>query len=261
MNKLFRTRIAYCIYLIIVVILSFFIFTQKNDNHTQESYQVVKNNNMKSDANKYIILSFDDGWSSQYKAFKMLKPFKGTLYISSALIGQKDRLTISNLTEMYNSGWDISNHTVHHTNLTKVSSKKAYEEIYGCSSWIAGHGFTRDLGYKHFAYPEGGVNKNILQILKKQKFLTARTANAGNSTEDLLQLGRTSLVGMTKENIRENILSDKKIIILSIHRIVPDDTLSMTQLDLKESYLKEIIQSIYDSKRKVVTITEWYKIQ
>jgi peptidoglycan/xylan/chitin deacetylase (PgdA/CDA1 family) len=209
---------------------------------------------------KYVILTFDDAWSSQYKAFNLLKPLKGTLYICSSFIGEKDRLSLDNLKEMYDNGWDISNHTVHHINLSKVDIKKAYDEVYGCSSWIAGNGFTRDNAYKHFAYPEGGYNKEIIEMLKKQNILTARTTNAGNDTTEFLELGRTSLHGMSKENIRNKIVSDEKLLIISFHRIVPDETKELKEIDLMESYFMEVIEAIQESERKVITITEWYEM-
>ncbi len=233
------------------------IFAPRKDAPQEIAEEISQNYN-----GRYIILTFDDGWSSQYKAYKRLKPFtfKGTLYICSSLIGGEDRLTLDNLKEMYNSGWDICNHTVHHVNLAKVSTKKAYDEIYGCSAWISGHGFTKNEGYKHFAYPEGGYNDSVIKILKEQGFLTARTTNAGSDTTKLLELGRASLYGMTKKNIRDYILSDKKLIIFCMHRIVPDDSKKIAEIDLKESYFDEVISSIVESKRQVVTITEWYKL-
>jgi hypothetical protein len=35
-----------------------------------------------------------------------------------------------------------------------MSTEKAYDEVKGCSEWIARPGFTRDEAYKHFAYPQ-----------------------------------------------------------------------------------------------------------
>lgn len=209
---------------------------------------------------KYIILTFDDGWSSQYEAFQKLRPFKGTLYISSSLIGKEDRLTLENLTEMYNNGWDISNHTVSHTNLAKVNMEKVREEAVGCSEWIKEQGFVRNEGFRHIAYPEGGYNDAIKKILREEGFLTARTTEAGSSTADVMQLGRMSLHGMSVKNIRDNILSDKQLLILSFHRIVPDNCTELKEIDLQESYFEEVIRAIKDSKRKVITITEWYEM-
>lgn len=268
MSRLLKLTTAYILYFTIIIV---FVFSVLHFNNKLPN----KNNNLAKDTrlsdtenliipsninDKYIILTFDDGWSSQYEAFKMIKPIKGTLYICSSFIGQENRLTLDNLTEMYNNGWDISNHTVHHANLTKVSLEKAYDEIYGCSAWIKGHGFIRDNAYKHFAYPEGGYDESILKILKDQDFLTARTTNPGNDTTNPLQLGRTSLHGMTKKNIRDNILSDRKLIILSFHRIIPDDSTDIKDIDLKESYFKEVMSAIHESGRQVITISEWYKL-
>lgn len=244
------------------VIYSLDYFNYFSDISSEKSMQSnVKD--LKSDSGgKYIIITFDDGWQSQYVAYEKLKPlnFKATLYICSALIDKEDRLTIENLEDMYDSGWDICNHTVHHNNLTKVSEKKAYDEIYGCSAWIYAHGFTRDKGYKHFAYPEGSYDDTIIKTLKKQGFLTARTTIPGSDTTKLLELGRASLHGMTKKDIEGFVLSDQELIIASLHRIIPDDSKEVTELDLKESYFDELVDSIIKSKRHVITITEWYEL-
>ena len=210
---------------------------------------------------KYLILTFDDGWKSQYEAYQSLKPYRGTLYICSALIGEKDRLSLANLKEMYDNGWDICNHTAHHANLTKVSLQKAYAEIYSCSRWIAAQGFGRDMCYMHFAYPEGAYNEQVMGIIKRQKILTARTANPGNSTVNVLELGRASLYGMSRENIGRLIESDSQLIILNLHRIVPDTTSEPKEIDLKESYFAELIEAVKDSKREVITMTQWYRMQ
>lgn len=285
MNRLVKLIGVYSIFALVIVVI-FFLgtyshskpvleSTNANKSQSEQKNQSVKktqivrkghidkdtkvpDSNFSRDGEKYIILTFDDGWSSQAKAAAMMKPLKGTLYICSGLIGQEDRLSLKNLQEMYHDGWDIANHTVHHTNLTKVDADKAYDEVYGCSAWIAGQGFTRGEAYKHLAYPEGAYNQGVIDILKEQDILTARTTNAGSETLDFLELGRMSLHGMTPKNIRDNILSNKKLLILSFHRLVPDDTAEMKEIDIKESYFKEVLEAIKASNRKVITITEWY---
>lgn len=259
MSRGFKLAVTYTIYIGLVVVVFFTAlqwFKPEESNAGNE-----KTGSVLEPDKKYIIITMDDGWSSQYEAYQRLKPYKGTLYICSGLIGKEDRLSLEQLKEMYENGWDICNHTVHHVNLTKVSLEKARDEIYGCSSWIAGQGFTRDMGYKHFAYPEGAYNEEILDLLKDLRMLSARTTNSGNSTADVLQLGRSSLWGMTRQNIRQLINSEQKLIILSLHRIVPDDTAELKEIDLKSSYLDEIIAAIKESGREVITITEWYKMK
>lgn len=232
-------------------------FTTNNQNKSSKGKRNKKGKGLNG---KYIILTFDDGWVSQYSAYKLMKPLKGTLYINSNLIGKNERLNLDNLKEMYDNGWDIANHTVNHVNLTKVTLEKAQEELYGCSLWLVEHGFTRNMAFRHFAYPEGGYNSDIINILDKQNFLTARTTIAGSNTSNLLQLGRNSLSGMSQKNISDLILSDKKLLILNFHRIIPDNSQKVEQIDLKESYFKEVLSSIKKSKRKVLTLTEWYQL-
>lgn len=229
MNKVLRLIAVYVLYLglVLVILLALVSWFKPGEQGGSAAHSPVLD-----PEKKYIIITMDDGWGSQYEAYQTLKPLKGTLYICSGFIGQEDRLSLENLPEMYKDGWDICNHTVHHVNLTEVTTEKAAAEISGCSQWIAGHGFTRNAGYKHFAYPEGSYNEDIIEILRGQNILTARTTNSGNSTADPLQLGRSSLWGMTLENIRHLIHSEQKLIILSLHRIVPDDTAELKEIDL-----------------------------
>ena len=258
---------VYFVYFLIFIGLVFALLPPNIKQDDLETFNSSKNVTDKTipgnDSGKYIILTFDDGWSSQYEAYKQLKQYdyKGTLYIISSLVGNEDRLTLDDLKAMYNDGWDICNHTADHVDLTKLSAKEAYDEIDGCSAWLIDNRFTRNLGYKHFAYPEGAYNNDVINILKEQGFLTARTVNPGSTTSNLLELGRASLHGMDKESIRNLILSDQKLIILSMHRIVPDDSAEIWTIDLKQSYFDEVIGSIIDSKRKVITITDWYEIR
>src|SRR5690554_3803220 len=189
LNKV-KLIIAYSLYFVCIIFLLFNLIPQFKDNLLfyiyviqEDIFSEVTSNNLDNinenkkldEKQKYIILTFDDGWSSQYDAYQMLKPFKGTLYICPSFIGKEDRLTLRQLAEMYKNGWDISNHTFNHTNLLKVDPKAAYEEIYKCSEWIKNHGFTRNQGYLHFAYPEGAYNDEIIDILRELNILTART--------------------------------------------------------------------------------------
>jgi hypothetical protein len=45
-----------------------------------------------------------------------------------------------------------------------------------------------------------------------------------------------------------------------MHTIVPDDSESVSEIDLKASYFDEVINSIIESKRQVITLTEWYEL-
>jgi len=125
-----------------------------------------------------IILSFDDGWDTQYSAgypYLRSKGLKGTCYIIQARIGVSLYMTLANLYELHDAGWDMANHTVNHNNMTAYSYAQAYPEIKGCADYLAALGFTRRNEHLHLAYPNGGYNADVLAAMAASGMITGRT--------------------------------------------------------------------------------------
>lgn len=127
-----------------------------------------------------VIITFDDGWGSQYKyAFPLLKKynFTATFFIFTNGIDKENFLTSEQIKEMIDAGMTIGAHTVSHGYLFKetdedkikkeiIESKKFLEDKFGIS-------------VTDFAYPFGHYNDDILKIIKESGFNTARTTYNG----------------------------------------------------------------------------------
>lgn len=140
---------------------------------------------------KSVILTFDDGWESQYKyAFPLLKKygFTGTFFIFTNAIGHKHFMTWDQIKEMDAAGMIIGGHTKTHPYLTKIiDPNKLADEINGGKKIIEEH-----LGktIQTFAYPFGLYNDAVVQAVRDAGYRIGRTSSVGiNHTEkDLLVL-------------------------------------------------------------------------
>ena len=120
--------------------------------------------------NKPIFITFDDGYKNNLKAFDIFQKLKnehfqptGTIFVISDFIGRSNRLSISDLKEMADSGMiSVQSHTATHTDLTKIKnyefelreSKEKIQKITG-KPVIA------------LAYPYGNFNDKVVAETKK----------------------------------------------------------------------------------------------
>lgn len=116
-----------------------------------------------------VLLTFDDTNATDYTtALPMLKDhgFVGSTFVNSGLVGQEDnKLTVEHLSELYDSGWDICNHTTQHQNLPKLSRGKMEAAIREGKQWLVDHGFDR--GAEYFAYPKSSYDQSVLDLVEQ----------------------------------------------------------------------------------------------
>lgn len=140
---------------------------------------------------KSIVLTFDDGWQSQYTyAFPLLKKYglSATFFIFTNAIGHKNFMTWDQVKEMNLAGMDIGGHTKTHPYLTKITDPEILEkEITGGKQIIEEHiGHTIDT----FAYPFGLYNASTTQAALSAGYRIARTSRPGiwHTEKSLLEL-------------------------------------------------------------------------
>jgi peptidoglycan/xylan/chitin deacetylase (PgdA/CDA1 family) len=158
---------------------------------------------------KPVVITFDDGFLDQLKAFELLKKYnmKATLYLiiggerSGYCIGitrtdlrcGDDYMSWSQIKNLLNSGLiEIGAHTLNHADLTTLpiqnqldeinESKKRLEDMYNVSVTT-------------FAYPYGRYNNDSLESVSKAGFLTAVTTHSGT-----IQTTQTRLISPRVRN-------------------------------------------------------------
>jgi peptidoglycan/xylan/chitin deacetylase (PgdA/CDA1 family) len=203
------------------------------------------------------IVTFDDGWGSVYtKAYPILtnNNQKATTFIITGSVGHgRNYMNISELTALYNSGWDVSSHTVNHTDLTKLSEPRMRTEINDSYDWLVTHGFKASA--KFFAYPYGTYNNRTITALKEKGYVLARTLKddemsdsfniyQGDSLYELkaIELTNTTTDGQIRGYIDAAVNTNSTVIFV-IHHIADSDTSVKTNiltstLEKMSDYLK-----------------------
>jgi peptidoglycan/xylan/chitin deacetylase (PgdA/CDA1 family) len=130
---------------------------------------------------KYVILTFDDGYKSQYTTVKPILDkygFKGTFYVvcNYAQKIDTDRMNWTEINELHQQGHDIGSHTMNHADLTQLPAYRIDYEIGTSKQCLIGNGIN---DVTSFAYPfaEGSTNTAIINTVAKY-YPLARTADA-----------------------------------------------------------------------------------
>ncbi len=149
---------------------------------------------------KAVVITFDDGWQDQLKyAVPILEEFNfpATFFIYTTTIGSPESMTWDEVKRLHVRGYEIGSHSIMHSNLIKPytsentelfarrqareieESKKIIEEKVGCT-------------IRHFCYPYGFYNSDILSLLKDAGYHTAVTVNPSpnDATTSPYLLGR-----------------------------------------------------------------------
>ncbi len=124
---------------------------------------------------KPIILSFDDGWSDQFKyAFPILEKdhYPATFFVFTNAIGHRGFLTWDELQQMVRAGMNIGDHTRSHPYLTMITSTSTLWGEIAMSKQI----LEQKLGIpiNEFAYPFGLYNSDTISLVKEAGYKSAR---------------------------------------------------------------------------------------
>ena len=117
-----------------------------------------------------ITITFDDEFISQYtNAYPIMSTFgyKGVLYVATYHVGSSGYMTLSQLQELHNAGWETGSHTADHTTPTQANY---LAEIVAPINWLISNG----LDYGAFAYPGGAFNQDTINLVSGYH-TTART--------------------------------------------------------------------------------------
>jgi peptidoglycan/xylan/chitin deacetylase (PgdA/CDA1 family) len=224
-------------------------------------------------ASPKVIITFDDPSSTVYdNAYPVLSSNnqKAAWFVSSSTVGVGSNVTLLELQNLYSDGWDISNHTKSHINLTTLTYAEIEEEVNDCYYWLISNGFIKSANL--FAYPFGAFNDTAISVLKQHHVL-ARQA-AGNPSyyphipisDDLnfkiqcLYVTNVMTTASVKTKI-DTIINTNGLMVLLFHQIVNSDA------DITDKYLVSDLQDISDylkSKQnlgllEVISMSKYYE--
>jgi peptidoglycan/xylan/chitin deacetylase (PgdA/CDA1 family) len=133
-----------------------------------------------SGKNKFVILTFDDGYKSQYTTVKPILDkygYKGTFYVvcNYAQKEDTDRMNWNDIQDLQKQGHDIGSHSMNHADLTSIPSYRIDYEIGISKQCLESH----DIKVTSFAYPfaKGSHNDSIVNTVAKY-YTLGRSADA-----------------------------------------------------------------------------------
>jgi peptidoglycan/xylan/chitin deacetylase (PgdA/CDA1 family) len=127
----------------------------------KKGFRFVNLENLNRETGRVVCLTFDDGYSSQYDAFRILKKYNlvGTFFVVSSFVNRGGYLNVDQLKEMKKEGMLIGAHTLNHKNLKKVNEKDLDHELEESKKQLE-----KMLGSKitSFSFPGGKYSKEII---------------------------------------------------------------------------------------------------
>jgi len=156
---------------------------------------------------KVVGITFDDGYQNIAKnALNILKKnnFSATCFIVANHIAKNNswdikkglpKLNLMNSSEVknwINSGMEIGSHTLNHPDLTNCSPKELQNEILDSKNKLEKK---FNVCIKHFCYPYGRFNTDVINSVKKFGYFSATTVKRGRaqSYSDLYTLPRVTI--------------------------------------------------------------------
>lgn len=218
-----------------------------------------------------VIIAFDDNYESSYLyGYTYLKKYgmAGTEFVISGRVGWEGYTSTAELNEMYNYGWDMSNHTTTHPNLTTLNEAQILSEYDTCKQFLISHGWTRNQGYLHVAYPQGGFNSTVLAADQQEGLITARTTmeTLGSDMTESPYLLYAMVPDSTQQSVSDILASVDQVVNaggclqITFHNLVT--TTPATAIQWRVSDFDTIIDHVAQlrdaGKLDVMTLTQWY---
>lgn len=149
---------------------------------------------------RICMLTFDDGWKSQYQlALPLLRKygFKAVFYVYPDFVNCPAAMSWEQLRELASQGHCIGSHSKSHAKLTERrpgEGPRAYRARLRDECRLSARTISAKLGLpvRDFCYPYGFYNQALFGVLEEEGYLTAVTVSPQINTaeDDPLLLGR-----------------------------------------------------------------------
>jgi len=142
---------------------------------------------------KPVVVSFDDGYSGQYKdAMPVLRSLHWPGVLNLKLGNLRD-LKAAHVREMIANGWEIDSHTINHPSLPSIDDAHLRYELEASRARLK-----KEFGLtvNFFCYPAGAYNQHVVEAVKRAGYLAATTTDEGFARpQDTFVLGRVRVNG------------------------------------------------------------------
>lgn len=134
---------------------------------------------------KYVALSFDDGYKNNYSVvLPLLQKYgaKGSFFVINREMGDELHMNEQEIKALIGAGMELGSHTYSHNPLAKIEEKYLVWELDTSRYWLK----KKFDGYivRTLAYPNGSYNSTVAGAAKKYGFYRALTGHVGVNTAE-----------------------------------------------------------------------------
>ena len=206
-----------------------------------------------------IVLTFDDGHKSIYDlAFPLMQQYQypGVNFIPTGWINIPGVITLDEVRELENAGWETGGHTVTHANLTTISLDSARSEIFKNYQQLVEFGLT----HRCFALPAGHSNPEI-DVIIEEYFDIIRTSynERYNFPLNKDRLGYYQVQDNDDENsllmrVNHGIAEGECLIIFGFHQFTVNEPTFITMM--KISIFQNFLEGLKKRNLEVTTLSK-----
>ena len=131
---------------------------------------------------KPIVLTFDDGYADNYSTMLPIlesRKMTAVVYVITNELGHAGYVSLDEVKDMQRRGIEIGSHTADHLALTKMTPDEQLYQIQASKRFLEWSGLATIYS---LSYPNGAFNDAIIELLKREEYLTAVTGEAGLNT-------------------------------------------------------------------------------
>jgi peptidoglycan/xylan/chitin deacetylase (PgdA/CDA1 family) len=129
---------------------------------------------------KPVVVSFDDGYRSQYVYARPELRKLGWPGVLSVIAGRLDQpnaeLNPAMVQRMIDDGWELDSHTINHVDVSQASGAQLQQEVGGSRKMLQQR-FHQPVNF--FCYPSGRYDAEAIQAVRDAGYLGATTTDEG----------------------------------------------------------------------------------
>lgn len=127
---------------------------------------------------KPVVLSFDDGYGSQYRSARPVLKAHGWPGVLNLIVNNRfpDPIPAGQVRSLIAAGWELDAHTLSHPDLTKIPREQMVREVADSRTQLQQ---AYDQPVDFLAYPYGHVNAAVAAAVRNAGYLGATTTASG----------------------------------------------------------------------------------
>jgi peptidoglycan/xylan/chitin deacetylase (PgdA/CDA1 family) len=218
----------------------------------------------------YVTLRFDDGTICQYThAYKTMKKYDlvGSIFVIGSRLWSKSYISVPQLLEMQNDGWEIGYHSWSHNNRW-IQNEEEYEKETDCKALI-----NQGLKMTTFCFPHSAYNRRIINYLRtKTAYKTLLGIPSKTDADSMFgprpennmyhsfSFNRFTTYKELEDRLRRAVHNNEYLIFM-IHKVSPSPPGDKGDIDLKLfEKLMKLLKLLQDNDIiKVLTLRDAHK--